>query len=437
MSQRNKNKHLTYYERFRIQSMLKDGFTFKKIAEEIGCSQSTISKEIKKHRYQKKTTVPMSRINQCKHRFSCKKRDVCKKPKGMKCSKLCKNCYVCNKMCPDFEFEPCRIEERAPYVCNGCKRKNDCYLDQYFYSAKTAEEEYEFLRSESRRGISLTRDELIALDELVSPLILKGQPVSHIMLVHENEIPIGIRTLYGYVEKGVIKARKIDLRRAVKYKTRKRHIDTNPKISSIKKAGKHYIDFLKMLEKKPHQRVVEMDTVCGKRGDQGHVIQTFLWRENNLMIAFKHSTKTMEEMVGTLNMIEECLGTEKFKELFPVILTDNGSEFADPDLFEINADGEIRTQLYYCDPRQSQQKGRLEKNHEYIRYVIPKGVPLDDYTQEEISLMINHINSTKRTKYGCSPYEIAKETFGEDVLKKLGLEKINDDDICLNPSLFK
>ena len=55
-----------------------------------------------------------------------------------------------------------------------------------------------------------------------------------------------------------------------------------------------------------------------------------------------------------------------------------------------------RTNIFYCDPMASWQKPHIEKNHEYIRYVLPKGKIMDGYTQEDMTLLMNHINSTKR-----------------------------------------
>ena len=82
--------------------------------------------------------------------------------------------------------------------------------------------------------------------------------------------------------------------------------------------------------------------------------------------------------------------------IFPVILIDNGSEFKKVDEMELNDDRIYRTNIYYCDPMASWQKPHIEKNHEYIRCVLPKGKPMDGYTQEDKTLLMYHINSTKR-----------------------------------------
>lgn len=432
--ERKKGKHLTLEDRQLIQKGLRERRSFAEIANSIGCSPVTVSMEIRKHRYLKKledrNRVP---INNCKYRYTCKRRDVCQRPKGKKCRIPCRDCLRCNALCPDYVYAPCRIKEKVPYVCNNCSHSRTCLREKYLYNASYAHKEYLHKLSYSRQGINLTRDELAGLDALVSPLILKGQPVAHIFSSHSEEIPCSIRTLYEYVEKGYLTVKPLDMRRVVRYKKRKTYKEV--KTSPRKKAGHQYRDFQKLLEENPNIRVVEMDTVEGTKG--GKVLQTFLWRENHLMLAFLLENKMMESAVSTIDKLELVLGTEKFKELFPVILTDNGNEFADPDLFEVNRDGEIRTSIYYCDPRKPEQKGSLEKNHEYIRYVVPKGKPFDDYIQEQITMMINNINSTIRPQSGKSPAAMAMESFGEDVMKKLGLTIVEPDEVHLMPSLLK
>ena len=97
-----------------------------------------------------------------------------------------------------------------------------------------------------------------------------------------------------------------------------------------------------------------------------------------------------------IDKLYEVLGHEVFKNHFPVILTDNGSEFKNPKDLELDAKGNQRTKIFYCNPMASYQKPHVEKIHEYIRYITPKGISLNNRTQEEITLMMNHINSTSR-----------------------------------------
>lgn len=101
-------------------------------------------------------------------------------------------------------------------------------------------------------------------------------------------------------------------------------------------------------------------------------------------------------------------------------------------------DTSIRTKIYYCDSNSSYQKGAIEKNHEFIRYIIPKGTAFDGHNQSDITLMINHINSTARASLnGRTPFELAALLLDDSVIKAVCLKKIEHDDVCLKPNLLK
>ena len=431
---RKKGKHLTWEDRRIIQLGLREHRTFTEIALVIGCSPDTISKEIRNHRYHKphddKRYVP----NRCKYRESCRKRNICEKKGAKKCKIPCRLCTSCNTLCPDFVDYPCPIKTKPPYVCNACPKSRNCLFDKYLYNAECANREYQERLRESRRGIDLTKEELIALDELVSPLIRKGQPVSHIFETHGDEIPCGERTLYNYIDKGYLSIRNIDMRRKVRYKMRSRKHSV--KVSPARKINHRFKDFKKELEENPTIRVVEMDTVIGIKG--GKVLHTLYWRDEKLMLAFLLDNKEMQSTVKVIDDLEDLLGVETFRNLFPVVLTDNGLEFADPQLFEYSKDGSRRMKLFFCEPRHSEQKGEIEKNHEYIRYILPQGSSFDDLTQDKVNLMMSHINSTARPSLqGKTPIELALQHFGKDTVEKLGLHVIEPDDVCLKAQLLK
>ena len=42
------------------------------------------------------------------------------------------------------------------------------------------------------------------MDELVTRLVKKGQPLTHIYAEHENEMPVCLRTLYNYIDEGAL-----------------------------------------------------------------------------------------------------------------------------------------------------------------------------------------------------------------------------------------
>ena len=68
-----------------------------------------------------------------------------------------------------------------------------------------------------------------------------------------------------------------------------------------------------------------------------------------------HVTEVFEKL-------KESLGDEEFSRLFQAIITDNGSEFSDPESIEISTKtGEKLSSVFYCDPNSSWQKGCIEK----------------------------------------------------------------------------
>ena len=135
-----------------------------------------------------------------------------------------------------------------------------------------------------------------------------------------------------------------------------------------------------------------------------------IFRKNSVMLLFLMPDGKAASVKRVFDYLESGLGLEVFRRLFPYILTDNGGEFKKVDQLELTETYEYRTHLYYCDSMASWQKPHIEKNHEYIRYVIPKKRSLNPYTQEDITLLMNHINSTKRPGLGNkSPYELLLE----------------------------
>lgn len=158
------------------------------------------------------------------------------------------------------------------------------------------------------------------------------------------------------------------------------------------------------------------------------------------MLLFLLPKNTASAVIDVFDFLTDILDLEVFQNLFPVILTDNGSEFKRVEELEYTCTGEQRCMMFYCDPMASWQKGELEKNYEYIRYVIPKGTSLDSYSQEDMDLLMNHINSIKRPSlHGRCPYETVNE--GDDdmlwLMELLKMDIIPPDDVLLKPSLLK
>lgn len=383
-----KHKHLTLSDRNDIQLGLERGETFKAIGQSILKDPTTISKEVKRNRQVREST----------------------------CDKL-----------------PCPLLDKAPFVCNGCpKRRQNCGYKKIFYLAKQAQKQYEQTLVEAREGTPLNSKTFWDMDKVISDGVKKGQHIYHILKTHN--LDVSSSTVYRHIRKGYLSIAPIDLARAVKFKERRK--SKLPSIPKEAKNGRSYEDFQNYLVLNQLDSWLEMDTVLGRMG--GKVLLTFNLSFCNFIFARLLDNKTALEVTKHLYDIKNTLhqADKDFFQLFPVILTDNGGEFARVDDIEMDVRGESK--LFFCDPNRSDQKGRIEKNHTLIRDILPKGTSFDNLTQEDINLVCSHVNSVKRAALnGKSAYELFAFTYGEGIPKLLGISKIPAEDVCQSSKLLQ
>jgi IS30 family transposase len=288
--------------------------------------------------------------------------------------------------------------------------------------------------AEARAGVNLSEDELLGLDELVSPLIQQGQPIHHVFANNPDEFSISEKSVYRYVSGGLLKARNIDMLRVCRLKPRAGK-PLEHKVDSTCRIGRTYDAYQAYLQQHDDVAVLEMDSVIGRIG--GKALLTLMFKSCDLMLAFIRDRNTSQSVIDIFNQLYSLLGIQIFRALFPVILTDNGSEFSNPSALELDANGLTRTVIFYCDPCASYQKPNVELNHEFIRKILPKGRSFDDLTQSDIDLVMSHINSYSREKLnGKSPLDMFAFLYGQDILETLGLRRIPTNEIILKPMLL-
>lgn len=426
----------TYEERLEIQKFLKESLSFKEISRRLEKNPTTISREIRKHSSEVATGYPGYPYNACKNRFNCRYKNVCGKNCTRKTTIYCKLCQSCNDNCPDFILEICTARFRVPYVCNGCETLGKCSLLKNIYDAEHAHMKAHEAISQSRSGLCVSEVEVARLNKIISPLVQNGQSVHQIYVTHEDEIMCSEKTIYNYIDACIFDVRNIDLPRKVKF--RERYKKPEFKVDKGCRIGRNYDDFQAFLAKNQDTTVVQMDSVIGSKG--GKCLLTIHFVDTSLMLAFIRDANTSKSVTDIYETLYETLGKEFFTTLFPVILTDNGSEFSNPKAIEYGT-GKFsgqRTNVFYCDAGSPYQKGAIEVNHELIRRILPKGNSFDHLTQENISLMMNHINSYKRKKLNNrSPCETFSFYHGEEILQKLGCAPVAASDIMLKPTLLK
>ena len=425
MENTNAYSHLTLEERRIILKGITNGSTKAAIAQTIGKDKSTIGKEIKAHRVLVKK---------------------CHMPLECSAYRKCTFDRQCTPDCPDYVPFRCTRRDRSPGACNGCPNRSKCRFDKYEYNPEKAQSEYRETLTDSRAGVNLTSSEAKAMADIIGPLLRKGLSPYQILLAHP-ELGICEKTIYNYIESGVFHEvagiTALDLRRQVSRKLPK------PKAATYKKRqdrrylqGRTYRDYRAYLAENPDAFVTQMDTVYNDE-THGPFIQTFKFVKAGLLFALLQEEKTSSAMLSGVNLLEEVLGPQLFRNYVHVLLTDRGSEFSAAQAMETAADGSRRTRVFFCDPMQSGQKGTLENNHVELRYILPKqtdlrGLGLDG--QDALNLVLSHVNSAPvQSLGGKCPLELTAFLY-PDLYEKLlafGIRKVGNDSIILKPYLLK
>ena len=429
--ERKKNKHLTQSERVDIENCLDRNLKLKETAAYVHCDDRTISKEI----FRNRELVETKESNKCSLKLNCHKHLLCG---STSCVNDCKRCkaHNCNQMCSNFKKEPtCKRTTRYPFVCNACPKRNSCHLCKYLYVAKDAHEKYEFNLVSSRKHIQYSEEEIKTIDTIVSPLIREGYSPEVILMENKDDLPeMSIATFYKLIDEQYLSVRNIDLkrktRRAYYANKNKVKVKADPKV----KEGRYYEDFLEYNGSHPTLNVWELDTVEGKKG--GKALMTLLERKSNFMLMFLIESICQEEIIRVFNSIKKQLGYELYSATFPIILTDNGKEFLDPVSIEFDLEvGAKASYLFYCKARHSEQKGKIEKNHELIREIAPKGTDFDFLNEEAVNLISNNVNNYPRPQFKCSPLKMVSTYLNKKVLKLNNLSPLKK--VLLKPELLK
>lgn len=428
-------RHLTYDDRLTIEKFIKLDFSLSEISKEINRHKSTVSREISiRSNFENKGCYGRS-YNACIHRYDCELTEICARKVCKKNYKFCKFCSDCNNYCEYFKEDFCEKLKSPPYVCNNCEDRKKCTLKKCFYSAKIAQKNYESVLVESRTGIESSPNEIKRLDDIIKPLVDQGQSIHHICSNNKDSIMVCEKTIYNYIEIGAVSVKNIDLPRKVRYRPRKKK-QMGYKVDKKCLENRRYDDYLKFIDSNKDIATVQMDTVEGRKG--GKVLLTIHFVDTSFMLMFLRDANDSKSVTECFKRIYDAVGKEYFSKIFPVILTDNGSEFSDPESIEKIQGNEDITNVFYCHPYSAFEKPEVENNHELIRRVIPKGKSMDTFTQEDINLLMSHVNSYTRKKLNDqSPFDSFSSRYGFKLIESLDIKRIEPNDVILKPSLLK
>ncbi len=388
--------HLLKEQRNTIEYLISLNKSFTYIANAIKVDRTTIAKEIKRNRFIKSYYY-----------------DAFDK-KGI-----------------DSAIDNCDKLSKPPYVCNACPNKRYCTKHKIYYNASLAQQNYKNNLVESRTGVDITPDVIDQIESSIVPLIKdKKQSINQVYINHSDILYFCKTTFYKYVDLGVFSLNNLDLPKKVKYKKRKsnKEKDYKRKLAILK--GRTFEECIDFTIKHPRMSICEMDTVEGIKG--GKVFLTLLIKDTKFMFIRLLDKKDISSVNKEIDKLKKQLVIKLFSLVLRIFVTYYGAEFLDPMHIEIDYNtGKKTTNVFYCHPYSSFEKGSLEHNHEYIRRVLPKGVSFDNLTEEQVQKLETTINNIPREKLkGKTPYEITKEKYPL-LIEKLNYQYMKPDDVSL------
>lgn len=409
-----------------IQGGLETNLRLKDIASIVDKDARAVSRHIKKYRVLKPA---FKNLNYCFNCDTCNRQHICKKDN---CNGLCKYCVFqnCNEYCEDYLSFPTCIELiKFPYVCNGCEKYKICNNPKYMYIADTAKIKAEENLVNSRSHLYTSKETIEKLGKILKDEIKRGMSPEVILLNHP-EIDISLTTLYKLIDlkmiDGVIN---LDLKRKTKFKIKPQKPDIIIEHDYL--INRTYDDFVELIAKTSNISIWEIDTIEGRKG--GKAIMSLLHRNTNFHLLFLIDKIDSNEIIKIFDYIRNEIGTSIFKNTFRAILGDNGKEFKRPSKIEIDPDtGEKLTSYFYCESRQSQEKGKIEKNHTLIREIYPKGTSFDNLTQRDINELSLQVNNYPRPMFnGNTPIAIFSMICNKKILALNKLKKISYEEVRL------
>ena len=414
-----KKPRLTIDDRINLQAAIAKGSSLNEVCKLLKKNRTTIYRELTNY-----YTLKASRKS-CAH---CSKADFCKE-----------NGVVMERhigSCPDFQGIRCYKLKKFPYVCNTCNIKISCYNDKRYYDCSKAEAMSLQNRISTRRRKMISSENISEINKIVSPLIKdKGQSIHHIYVTNPKLWGIcSERTVRRLIYDRYLDAKAHDLQRYVRFKHENKYaIVRESKISNVERMYKRtFTDFVAFVKRNPDMSVVQFDSVEGKRDDIQAILTLTFPKERFQFgrLIRKGSPHSVQSIMRNLFNI---IGYEKARKIFQVNLADNGIEFSHFHKLE-----QFDVRVYFTNPYRSTDKAACERNHEFIRYIIPKGKTLNNLSQDDVNLMFSHINSyVRKSNQNKTPYELIVERFGPDFIQAIGIKKIEPNDVILKPRLLK
>ena len=379
-------KQLSSSQRTTIFAMLENGESIKKISFRLHKHPSTIYRELKRYCHEKEGQPTMS---------------------GKRCKYLGKKYYICTQ-CPMHKIR--------------------CNRDKRYYDPNNAQERTYKTRHEKNRGPMLSSKEFSVIDNILYERVMKGHSIEQIWHTCEEVGRVSIITIRRWINRGYTKIKPINLRRQRRFKKSYAY-ERNPvdlALNACIKLNRTMDDHQLYIKKYPDHIPIQTDSVEGRKGDELRLL-TVMFVEIGFQLAFLYHVSNASQEVST-KLLSVIRAARKYTSKPLVVLTDNGIEFSKITLIE-----KVKNvHVFFADPYKSTDKANCERNHELIRYVIPKGYSLDGFTQKQMNEIMSNINSYARESLQWKkPVSLFRQAFGSELLQKWHIEDLPDSEVYL------
>ena len=217
----------------------------------------------------------------------------------------------------------------------------------------------------------------------------------------QKEETVCTKTLYRYVNLGLLPIKNIDLPEKLTRNTKRHEVRENRKI--LGKSIEERPECVDLREEFGHW---EIDSVLGKKGENEPAVIALTERKLRKSIWLKVRNHSAEAVDEALEALRNIFG-DNYNDVFKTITADNGSEFA--NLSRLEEKGIV---VYYTHPYTSCEKGTVECHNRMLRRFVPKGKSINDYTADEIMIFADFINGLPRKILG---YHTPDELFDKEL----------------------
>lgn len=320
-------------------------------------------------------------------------------------------------------------------VCNVCKKKKYCVRTKIYYDFQKANEWTHNRRRISRSTPKLREEYIKIIDKIVTDGVLLGQSLHHIYMSDSTLQSIcSERTIRRLIYRGNLSIRPHQLRRYVRFKHRLPKSPEEVTVRDIRMLiGRTFKEFNHYVSTHKRANIVEFDSVIGKSTDK-QCLLTITFPKMNFQFGLLIDKGSASSCNHQLRSLFRHLGTEITKEIFPINLCDNGLEFSRFYQLEFNQVGERVHRCFYTNPYKATDKPHCERNHELVRYVLPKGRSLDSLTQEMVNDLFSNLNSyVRKSKKNRTPYDLVKTKYGKEFLDTIHIRRIPNKKVKLIP----